>query len=60
VKIFYKLYKAERARVRVMVFKPTLNNIVAISWRSGLLVEETGVSRKKNTDLPQVLINCIT
>jgi hypothetical protein len=29
--------------VRVMVFKDTFNNISAISWRSVLLVEETGV-----------------
>jgi hypothetical protein len=42
-KIFYKLYKVKRARVRVMVFNPTLNNIAAISWRSVLLVEETGL-----------------
>jgi len=27
----------------VMVFKATFNNISAISWRSVLLVEETGV-----------------
>jgi hypothetical protein len=43
VKIFYKLYKVKRARVRVMVFNPTLNNIATISWRSVLLVEETEV-----------------
>ena len=30
-------------RVRVGVFNATLNNISAISWRSDLLVEETGV-----------------
>jgi hypothetical protein len=30
-------------RVRVMVFSATLNNISVISWRSGLLVEKTGV-----------------
>ena len=29
--------------VRVMVFNATFNNISAISWRSVLLVEETGV-----------------
>ena len=33
-----------------MVFNATFNNISAISWRSVLLVEETGVPR----DLPQV------
>ena len=30
-------------RVRVMVFNTTFNNISVISWRSVLLVEETGV-----------------
>jgi len=33
-----------------MVRNAIANNISAISWRSVLLVEETG----KNTDLPQV------
>ena len=37
-----------------MVFNATLNNISAISWRSGLLVEETGVYPEKTTDLSQV------
>ena len=31
-------------RVRFMVFNSTFNNISVISWRSVLLVEETGVS----------------
>jgi hypothetical protein len=30
-------------RVRVMVINATFNNISVISWRSILLVEETGV-----------------
>jgi hypothetical protein len=30
-------------RVRVMVFNATFNNISAISWRSVLLMEETGI-----------------
>jgi hypothetical protein len=30
-------------RVRVMVFNATFNNILAISWLSVLLVEETGI-----------------
>ena len=30
-------------RVRVIVFYTTFNNISVISWRSVLLVEETGV-----------------
>jgi hypothetical protein len=29
--------------VRVMVFNATINNILVISWRSVLLMEETGV-----------------
>jgi len=29
-----------------MVFNATFNNISVISWRSGLLVEETGVTRE--------------
>jgi hypothetical protein len=37
-----------------MVFNATLNNISAISWRSDLLVEETGVYPEKTTDLSQV------
>ena len=36
-----------------MVFNATFNNISAISWRSVLLVEETGVP-EKTTDLSQV------
>ena len=34
--------------VRVMVFNATFNNISAISWRSVLLVGETGVPGEKN------------
>jgi hypothetical protein len=40
-------------RFRVMVFNVTFNNISAISWRSFLLVEETGVS-VETIDLSQV------
>ena len=36
-----------------MVFNDTFNNISFISWRSVLLVEETGV-QGENTDMPQV------
>jgi hypothetical protein len=32
-----------RDRVRVMVFSTSFNNISELSWRSVLLVEETGV-----------------
>jgi len=31
-----------------MVFNPTFNNILVISWQSVLLVEETGVSRENH------------
>jgi hypothetical protein len=34
--------------VRVMVFNATFNNISVISWRSALLVEETGVPGKNH------------
>ena len=37
-----------------MVFSSTFNNILVISWLSVLLVEETGVTKKKTTDLSQV------
>ena len=36
----------ERERERVIVFKSTVNNISVISWRSVLLVEETGIPRE--------------
>ena len=32
-----------------MVFNATYNNISVISWRSVLLVEETGLARRKHT-----------
>jgi hypothetical protein len=35
------------------VFNATVNNMSVISWRSVLLMEETGVP-EKTTDLPQV------
>ena len=41
-------------RVRVVAFYATFNNISAISWRSVLLVQETGVPGKKPTDLSHV------
>ena len=37
-----------------MVFNATFNTILVISVRSVLLVEETGVSVQKTTDLPYV------
>jgi hypothetical protein len=33
---------------RLMMFKATFNNISVISWRSVLLVEETGVLRENH------------
>ena len=35
------------ARVRIMVFNATFNNISVLSWQSVLLVEETGVPGEK-------------
>jgi hypothetical protein len=35
-------------RVMGMVFNATFNNITVISWRSVLLVEETGVPRENH------------
>ena len=35
-------------RVRVMIFNATFNNISAISWRSVLLVKETGIPGEKH------------
>jgi hypothetical protein len=39
-----RLYTTDEVNewVRVMVFNATFNNMLAISWRSVLLVEETG------------------
>jgi hypothetical protein len=37
---FFTFYKV---RIGFMVFNATFNNIAVISWRSVLLVEETGV-----------------
>ena len=39
----YLIFNAKGLRVREMVFIATINNISVISWRSDLLVEETGV-----------------
>jgi len=40
------MYCLVRDMVRIMVFNATFNNISAISWRSVLLVGETGVTDK--------------
>ena len=37
-----------------MVFNATFNTISAISWRSALLVEETGVPRENHRNLSQI------
>jgi hypothetical protein len=39
---------------RCLVFNATFNDISDISWRSALLVEETGVTEKTTDLLPQV------
>ena len=39
-----------RARVRVVVLNATFNNISVISWRSVLLVDETGENRRPVAD----------
>jgi hypothetical protein len=46
----YTMYRIGGHRVRVMVFNTTFNNISVITWQSVLLVEETRVPPKKNTD----------
>jgi hypothetical protein len=45
-----KKFDGKGSEVRIVVFNTTFNNISVISWRSVLLVEETG----ENHDLPQV------
>jgi len=42
--IYYGMARTIKRRVRLMVLNATFNNISAISWRSVLLVEETGVT----------------
>ena len=39
----HKTKTKKRIRVRLMVLNATFNNISVISWRSVLLVEETGI-----------------
>jgi hypothetical protein len=43
-----KLITDLRVGVMVMVFNTTFNNISVISWRSVLLVEETGVPEENH------------
>jgi hypothetical protein len=42
--------------VMIMVFNATLNNISVISWRSVLLVGETGVQRVTCVNSPRNVI----
>ena len=42
----FKLYHQGKYRVRVMVFNATFNNILVLSWRSVLLMEESEYSEK--------------
>jgi hypothetical protein len=46
-----------RVRVRVMVFNATFNNISVISWRSVLLVEETGVPGENQPSRSIILVH---
>ena len=54
-KVFFNVYSeniSQRTRPKckmgIMVFNAIFNNISGISWRSVLLVEETGVPREKH------------
>jgi len=44
----------------VMVFNATFGNILIISWRSALLVEEAGVPVEKKTTCRKSLTNFFT
>ena len=60
--IFYRLNKLIRSARKIlfvclMVFNTTFNNISVISWRSVLLMEETGVPRKKPPTCRKLLTN---
>jgi hypothetical protein len=44
IQIFYQIFACRMyVRLRFMVLNVTFNNISVMSWRSVLLVEETGV-----------------
>jgi hypothetical protein len=45
------------SRVRVMMFNATFNNISVISWRSVLLVEETGGPEKVTDKLYHIMLH---
>jgi hypothetical protein len=38
------IVREKKVRVMAMIFNATFNNISAISWRSVLLLEETGMA----------------
>ena len=52
IQIKYFWSTCEKTSLCLVVFKPTFNNISAISWRSALLEEEIGKPRE-NPDLSQ-------
>jgi len=41
--LYFLSWKKDRVRIRFMVLNATFNNILAISWRSVLFVDETRV-----------------
>ena len=49
-----KKEKYHNVGVWLLVLNATFNNISAISWRSVLLVEETGVPRENHSHCPTV------
>ena len=55
------IYDATRVNwLWVMMFNATFNNTSVTLWRSVLLVEETGITPEKNTDVHKSLTNFIT
>ena len=46
--VFFNLLCTDIGYVKFMIFNATFNNISVISWRSVLLVEETGVPRENH------------
>jgi len=46
------MYNISSIKERFMVFSATFNNNSVISWRSVLLVEETGVPRENHQPVP--------
>ena len=48
ITLFAPLHPIKKLWVMVMVFNTTFNNVSVISWRSVLLIEETGVARENH------------